>query len=87
MDVTTPQPSRLTVRDACDPGWIARVDGQVAPIACADVLFRSVDIPAGTHRVAFTYEPPAVPLGLALSAAGLVAWLGLGLAAARRQSR
>ncbi len=73
----------LILRDACFPGWTARVDGVEAPIACEDVLFRAVGLPAGAREVVFSYQPASVRIGVALSAAGIALWLGLALAALR----
>jgi uncharacterized membrane protein YfhO len=45
----------------------------------ADLALRAVEVPAGRHLVESTYRPPAVGLGLAVSAASAilaaVAWL------------
>ncbi len=79
----TPQDSlshsnkRLILRDACFPGWVARVDGVETPIACVDTLFRAVALPAGAKEVTFSYEPQSVRLGFIVSAAGVALWLAL----------
>jgi hypothetical protein len=73
----------LILRDACFPGWTARVDGVEVPIACEDILFRAVRLPAGAREVVFSYQPASVRIGAALSAAGIALWLGLALAALR----
>jgi hypothetical protein len=46
----------LTLHDPYYPGWVATVDGQPVPIVRAG-LFRSVEVPAGAHRVIFRYAP------------------------------
>ncbi len=38
--INTTKATQLTLRDTCYPGWIARVDGIVVPIACHDILFQ-----------------------------------------------
>jgi hypothetical protein len=68
----------LILTDSAYPGWQATVDGAPAPIRTVNLLFRGVIVPAGTHTVAFSYEPTSWRLGLALSALGLLL-LGLGL--------
>jgi hypothetical protein len=75
----------LVVSDAWDPWWRATVDGREAPVLRANVAFRAVPVPAGTHVVAMRYRPTPVYAGVACSAAftmlGLVA---AGLCACRR---
>jgi membrane protein YfhO len=39
------------------PGWVAEVDGQMAPIRRTDRLFLAVDLPAGGHRVVLRFLP------------------------------
>ncbi|MCS7055809.1 MAG: hypothetical protein NZM18_06500 [Thermoflexales bacterium] len=68
---------RLILRDACFPGWIARVDGIETPIACADVLFRAITVPVGAREVTFSYGPQSLRLGLILTLVGAVTWLAL----------
>jgi hypothetical protein len=70
----------LILRDACFPGWIARVDSVEMRVACEDVLFRSVALPAGAREVVFSYQPASLRVGAALSAAGLAIWLVLSAA-------
>jgi Bacterial membrane protein YfhO len=89
VDVAGSAPGRLVLLDTFYPGWKAEVDGRSAPIAAANVAFRSVALPAGARRVSFSYEPASVPAGLAIS---VVAWLvifglGLGALVARRRDR
>jgi hypothetical protein len=67
----------LVLTEAYHPGWRATVDGAVASVERANVLFRAVLVPAGRHRVELRYRPPELLPGLALSAVGLA--LGLGV--------
>lgn len=76
----------LILRDTCFPSWIAQVDGAEAPIACEEVLFRSVELPAGTREVTFSYRPLWPMVGAALSTAGVAIWLLL-IVAQRRAGR
>jgi hypothetical protein len=62
--VETASPAILTLHEAWYPGWEVEVNGVRQPLLRADVLFRAVEIPAGTHRVTFAFRP--------LSAANLV---------------
>jgi len=47
----------LALHDTYYPGWIAEIDGARVPILRADVLFRGVEVPAGSHRVVFRFAP------------------------------
>ena len=77
----------LVLRDTCYPGWVARIDGVVAPIRCSDILFREIDVPAGAHQISFRYEPASVRYGWLLSGAGGAAWLLLAALALRNRPR
>src|SRR5215470_694518 len=50
----------LALHDTYYPGWIAEIDGVHVPILRADVLFRGVEVPAGSHRVVFRFAPFAL---------------------------
>jgi uncharacterized membrane protein YfhO len=54
------------------PGWQATVDGRPARMYRANGLVRAVPVPAGKHRVRFTYRPRAFYWGAWISGA---AWL------------
>jgi hypothetical protein len=62
----------LVLSDTYVTGWRATVDGAPAAIVPTNHLFRGVPIPAGTHRVRFTYRPWTIPAGQMLSLVGLV---------------
>ena len=47
----------LLLRDLYDPGWRATVDGKPVPVLPANGICRAVAVPAGSHRVLFTYQP------------------------------
>lgn len=61
------------------PGWYATVDGERAALVRADYLLRAVCVPAGTHRVVLTYDPPLLKLGLIITATTLVALIVVAL--------
>src|SRR5262245_2937983 len=50
----------LALHDTYYPGWLAEIDGAPVPILRADVLFRGVEVPAGSHRVVFRFAPFAL---------------------------
>ena len=73
IEVTTAPtaPGMLVLADACFPGWTATVDGRPAPILCANVLTRAVEVPPGEHIVRFEYEAPGFLAGAAATAGAL----------------
>jgi hypothetical protein len=74
VDVTvdTPTATTVVVLQPYAPGWTATVDGEEAALRPANVLFQSVEVPAGRHHVVLRYRPDSVPLGFACSALGLI---------------
>jgi len=80
LEARASAPGFLVLLDAYESGWRATVDGSPAPVLRADAAFRAVRLPAGTHRVEFSYAPPGLREGLGIGLAGL---LGLALAAIR----
>jgi hypothetical protein len=75
-------PGYLILADRYDDGWKASVDGTDVTIARANGVERLVPLSAGSHVVRFSYAPFALYLGLAISAAAVLGWLGMLLAAA-----
>ena len=57
VDVDAERPGFLVLNDVWHPWWFAEVDGQETPILKANVLFRAVIVPAGHHRVRFSFQP------------------------------
>jgi hypothetical protein len=55
--VETPQAGVLVLHDLWFPGWEVEVNGQTRPLLRMNVLFRGVELEAGTHRVIFTFKP------------------------------
>jgi hypothetical protein len=47
----------LVLADSFAPGWRASVDGRETPVFPADVAFRMVVVPPGTHDIVFEYSP------------------------------
>ncbi|MBC8444795.1 MAG: YfhO family protein [Chloroflexi bacterium] len=67
IEATLSAPGYLVLSDAWYPGWHATVNGEPASIERANVHFRAVSLPEGTHVVRFTYRPRSYTAGLALS--------------------
>lgn len=57
LDVVSDKPGVVVLHDLFYPGWRVRVDGVGKPVLRANLLFRGVEVPAGRHRVEFTFEP------------------------------
>jgi uncharacterized membrane protein YfhO len=73
--------SLLVLTDTWFPGWKATVDGREVPIERVDYLIRGVPVPAGSHRVEFSYQPRSWTFGwvislLALMTIAAAAWVG-----------
>jgi hypothetical protein len=71
VETSSNRPALLVLTDQYDANWRAHIDGTPAPIHRTDYLFRGVAVPAGTHRVEFTYTPAAVRWGAAGSLASV----------------
>jgi hypothetical protein len=69
----SPSPAILVLADAYYPGWQARVNGQAATISRANYILRAVEVPAGPAEVVFTYDPPLIRAGLAVSVLSFLA--------------
>jgi len=56
-----------------DRHWRARIDGADARVVPAAFSFQAVAVPAGRHRVVFSYSDPAAAAAMAVSLAALAA--------------
>ena len=72
IETSAPGKRLLVLSDIFYPGWVARIDSAETPIYRANVAFRAVTVPAGTHTVEFSYEPASFRYGAAASIAGLL---------------
>jgi hypothetical protein len=75
IDADLPGEGYVVLLDAFDPGWTARVDGVRAEVLRANVGFKAVRVPPGSHHVLFSYWP----LGLT-EGAGIAVLTTLGVA-------
>lgn len=57
ITVTTDKPGFIVLNDIWHPWWRAELDGTEVEILKANVLFRAVQVPAGTHKVHFSFRP------------------------------
>ncbi|HEX5747723.1 MAG TPA: YfhO family protein [Archangium sp.] len=84
LEVDARVPAALVLNDAFYDGWSATLDGQPTPILPANLAVRGVRVPAGSHRVSFTYRTPRLMLGAFISLATL-GLLGLAVLVERRK--
>ncbi len=80
----------LVVADQYYPGWHASLDGLDMPILRANYIQRAIALPAGKHKVVFSYKPESYRLGLLISsiALGLLAPTALiGVVIGRNKSK
>ena len=83
LEVTSPQPALLSASEVYYPAWKARVDGDRTPVYAANLLFRAVEVPAGTHRVVMYFQSDQFRLGMLVTLLVLAALAGVWVAAVR----
>jgi hypothetical protein len=57
IDIDAPRAGIAVLHDLFYPGWEAFVDGKSQKILRANILFRGVEVPAGHHKVTFSFRP------------------------------
>jgi hypothetical protein len=85
IEVDTPEPALLLVRNVYDPNWRATVDGRPVDVLAADYIVQAVPVPAGTHTVELRYIDPSIAYGLIGSALVLSALVAVAYVAFRRE--
>jgi Bacterial membrane protein YfhO len=75
----------LVLTDSWFPGWKAKVDGDDADVHRVDYVIRGVSVPAGSHRVEFTYAPASWRAGWIVSGVALLVVLGAAALGWRRR--
>lgn len=58
LDANFPQEKFLVYNDSFHPDWQAFVDGKRAPCYRANIAFKGVKLPAGSHHVRLRFHPP-----------------------------
>ena len=81
LSVDAPDRAFVVIADSDVPGWTARLNGQVVPIQRVNLLARGIVVPAGRHRLDLDYVPEGWARGVALTRAGLLAWVLAAIAA------
>lgn len=72
IETSTTSDEVLILADQYEDGWKAKIDGQDTKISRANIIFRAVKIPAGSHKVVFSYWPASFDIGLKISSASLL---------------
>jgi membrane protein YfhO len=73
VDATARRPGELVLTDVHYPGWKVTLDGEPADLHRVNYLLRGTTLPAGRHRVEFSYEPVSFRIGWIVSLLALVA--------------
>ncbi|GAC1335695.1 MAG: hypothetical protein NVSMB26_20820 [Beijerinckiaceae bacterium] len=71
LEVVADRDGLVVLHDLYYPGWEASVDGIRTPVVKANILFRGVEVPAGSHVVEFKFRPFSAS-NLAAAASGLL---------------
>jgi hypothetical protein len=74
LALVTREPTRLVFAQPDFPGWVAEINNKRVPLV-RDLIFMSVFVPAGRSEIVFRYAPWWYPVGLALWASILVAFV------------
>jgi hypothetical protein len=67
LDLSLSHPGFVVFVDSYNPDWKAQLDGTPAPLLRANVTFRAVSVPGGTHTVVLFYRSTALVVGIVLS--------------------
>ncbi len=84
LAVAAAEPATLLLADPWYPGWQAQVDGRPAALAGPVGAPIQVAVPGGRHSVVIRYRPRSFAVGLALAAAGVIAFAALSRAWGKR---
>jgi len=68
---------QFTVTELMSPGWEVTIDGEPAEAIQQEELFRSVEVPAGEHRIVWTYHPVSFKVGAGFSLLTLLLLAGI----------
>jgi uncharacterized membrane protein YfhO len=85
LSVRTATDGILVLPDPHYPQWRVSVDGRPARLLEVDHAFRGVKVPAGEHRVVFTYHDRAMQGGALLSLLTGLGLVGVGIVGWRRR--
>lgn len=77
LNATTDTDAFLYVSDTWYPGWRAYIDGRKTEIFRANLTFRAIKLPKGTHEVVFKYRPMSFYIGALLTLFGVLLSIAL----------
>lgn len=77
IEATGDEPGTVVLTDLVYPGWGVEVDGVPAGTVVVEKIFRGVNVPAGSHRIVWTYHPMSIYWGYWISGTGLIVWIVL----------
>jgi len=72
LDCNLASAGMVVLSDVYYPGWKLTVDGEPAPVYRANRLMRGAAVPAGTHKLVYTFEPMSFRIGLILSVVSII---------------
>ena len=84
--ITVPDSRILQFSVPYSKGWTAYVDGEKTEVLRTDVMYLSVMVPEGEHRVELYYKTPGLRAGLILSVVTAVLWVGFEAAVSRKRT-
>lgn len=85
LSVEAGRESLLVIADAWHPQWIARVDGQVAPVLKVNGAFKGVVVPAGQHRIVLSFDTTPYGGGIIPAVIAMLVFLAAWIITARRR--
>jgi hypothetical protein len=71
LEVSLESPGLVILADVVYPGWELTIDGRPASIYSVNWLMRGAAVPAGPHRLVYTYAPRSFRIGRVISIVGL----------------
>lgn len=75
LQVEAKERAILLLNDRHDASWKVTVDGQPAALLRCNFLMRGVELPPGSHRVEFKFNPPLGALNITIAAMGVLVLL------------
>ena len=73
ITVNAPRDGVVVLRQQPARGWRVSVDGKRAEPLVIDGIFRGVSVAKGHHEILWTYRPPSLFIGAALTMMTLIA--------------